>query len=66
MVRLFRYWDHPDAEKTTLLNLILGITEADSGKIWFNGEDITNLAMEKKRIQYRVSGLRIISESECI
>lgn len=23
--------------KTTLLNLILGITEADSGKIWFNG-----------------------------
>ena len=24
--------------KTTLLNLILGITEADSGKIWFNGE----------------------------
>ena len=34
--------------KTTLLNLILGITEADSGKIWFNGEDITNLAMEKR------------------
>lgn len=34
--------------KTTLLNLILGITEADSGKIWFNGEDITNLAMEKE------------------
>lgn len=24
--------------KTTLLNLILGITEADSGKIWFDGE----------------------------
>ena len=36
------------AGKTTLLNLILGITEADSGKIWFNGEDITNLAMEKR------------------
>ena len=34
--------------KTTLLNLILGITEADSGKIWFNGEDITNLTMEKR------------------
>lgn len=34
--------------KTTLLNLILGITEADSGKIWFDGEEITNLAMEKE------------------
>ena len=34
--------------KTTLLNLILGITEADSGKIWFDGEEITNLAMEKR------------------
>ena len=34
--------------KTTLLNLILGITEADSGKIWFNGDDITNIAMEKR------------------
>lgn len=34
--------------KTTLLNLILGITEADSGKILFNGEDITNLPMEKR------------------
>lgn len=41
--------------KTTLLNLILGITEADSGKVWFNGEDITNLAMEKRGLQYRVS-----------
>ena len=34
--------------KTTLLNLILGITETDSGKIWFNGEDITELPMEKR------------------
>lgn len=34
--------------KTTLLNLILGITEADSGKIIYNGEDMTNIPMEKR------------------
>ena len=26
--------------KTTLLNLILGITDADSGEIWFEGRNI--------------------------
>lgn len=34
--------------KTTLLNLILGITEADQGEIIFNGEDLTNVPMEKR------------------
>ena len=34
--------------KTTLLNLILGITEADSGEIIFNGENLTNVPMEKR------------------
>lgn len=34
--------------KTTLLNMILGITDADSGKILFNGEDITKVPMEKR------------------
>lgn len=34
--------------KTTLLNLILGITEADGGKILFNGQDITKMPMEKR------------------
>ena len=34
--------------KTTLLNLILGITESDSGSIIFNGTDITDMAMEKR------------------
>lgn len=34
--------------KTTLLNLILGMTEADGGTISFNGEDITNMPMEKR------------------
>lgn len=47
--------------KTTLLNLILGITEADSGKIWFNWRRYYESCNGKKRIQYRVSGLRIIS-----
>src|SRR5699024_3568025 len=34
--------------KTTLLNLILGITQADSGKILYNGEDYTDIAVEKR------------------
>ena len=34
--------------KTTLLNLILGIADADGGRIIFNGEDITNVPMEKR------------------
>lgn len=31
------------AGKTTLLNVICGIYRPDSGRIWFNGEDITGL-----------------------
>lgn len=34
--------------KTTLLNLILGLTEADQGKILFDGKDIIRLPMEKR------------------
>lgn len=34
--------------KTTLLNLILGITQADSGKILYNGDDYTDIAVEKR------------------
>ncbi|MBS6941697.1 MAG: ATP-binding cassette domain-containing protein, partial [Slackia piriformis] len=34
--------------KTTLLNVLLGITEVSSGKIVYNGEDITNVSMEKR------------------
>ena len=34
--------------KTTLLNLILGITESNGGKIIFDGEDITDVPMEKR------------------
>lgn len=34
--------------KTTLLNLILGITEADSGTITYNGEDYTHVPMERR------------------
>lgn len=35
--------------KTTLLNIILGITDADSGVIEFDGEDITDVPMEKRQ-----------------
>ena len=34
--------------KTTLLNLILGIVDADGGQIIYNGEDLTNVPMEKR------------------
>lgn len=34
--------------KTTLLNLILGITDADQGEIIFDGENLTNVPMEKR------------------
>lgn len=34
--------------KTTLLNLILGIVDADDGTIVFNDEDITRVPMEKR------------------
>ena len=34
--------------KTTLLNIILGLTNPDSGEINFNGDDITKVPMEKR------------------
>ncbi len=34
--------------KTTLLNLILGLTNVTGGHIIFDGEDITNMPMEKR------------------
>ena len=34
--------------KTTLLNLILGITDISSGMIIYDGEDITNVPLEKR------------------
>ena len=36
------------SEKTTLLNLILGIYTPDSGSITFDGNDITNTAMQER------------------
>ena len=34
--------------KTTLLNIILGILDADAGQILYNGEDLTHTPMEKR------------------
>ena len=34
--------------KTTLLNLILGLTKVSEGRIIFDGEDITEMSMEKR------------------
>lgn len=34
--------------KTTLLNLILGITDCDSGKLIYDGRDLTNVPMEQR------------------
>lgn len=34
--------------KTTLLNLILGLTQVSEGRIIFDGEDITQMQMEKR------------------
>lgn len=34
--------------KTTLLNCILGITDIDSGKVLYNGEDVTHVSMENR------------------
>ena len=34
--------------KTTLLNLILGLTQATSGRVLFDGEDLTNVPMQKR------------------
>ena len=36
--------------KTTLLNLILGITEIDSGRLLYNGKNLTRVPMEKRGI----------------
>src|SRR5699024_10331731 len=34
--------------KTTLLNITLGILDADAGQILYNGEDLTRTPMEKR------------------
>lgn len=34
--------------KTTLLNLILGLTDATSGRLIYDGEDLTDVPMEKR------------------
>lgn len=43
--------------KTTLLNMILGIVDADQGAIRYNGEDLTRTPMREAGLQHRLSGL---------
>jgi len=40
------------AGKSTILNAILGLKKIDSGKIFFNSQDITNLAVERRGFGY--------------
>ena len=65
MEKSYRFLDHLDVVKTTLLNLILGITDIDGGKIIYNGEDMTECPMEKRgfNIVFQDS---LISKFECI
>ena len=48
--------------KTTLLNIILGLTEADAGELTFSGERYPARTDGRERFQYRISGLRTVSE----
>lgn len=36
--------------KTTLLNIVAGIIKADTGRVWLNGDDITDLPVYKRNI----------------
>jgi putative ABC transport system ATP-binding protein len=45
--------------KSTLLNLISGIDEPDSGQIWVNGQDLTNLT-ERDRTLFRRSQIGFV------
>ena len=36
--------------KTTTLRIIAGLEQADQGKVWLNGEDITELAPNKRNV----------------
>ncbi len=47
------------AGKTTLLNTISGIYESESGKIFLNGENITNLPPEERNISYIFQNLAL-------
>ena len=51
--------------KTTLLNIILGLTQADAGELIFQGEDIFKCTNGRERIQYCIPGLCALPESEC-
>jgi putative ABC transport system ATP-binding protein len=45
--------------KTTLLNLVSGIDRADSGRVWFNGTDLTALD-DRQRTLFRRQNIGFI------
>lgn len=38
--------------KTTVLNIIAGLTRADSGQVLLHGRDVTNLPTQQRRVGY--------------
>lgn len=47
--------------KTSLLNIIAGLTKCDSGQIHFNYNDITNLSFDEQ-LEYRRKNISIITQ----
>lgn len=52
--------------KTTLLRIIAGLELADTGRILFDGVDVTDTPVQKTPHRLYVSALRPISPYECV
>lgn len=52
--------------KTTLLNLILGISEVDSGRIIFENEDLTYVPMEKRGFNIVFQDYALFPNLKCL
>jgi len=52
--------------KTTLLKIIAGILRPDSGKIYFDDVDVTNLALEERKIGFVFQDVRLFNHLTAI